>query len=100
MKSRFLFLLEAFSLAQLWLWNVSAVRIDGVRTAGRQDGRRGRRAVLSGVGGLEDEHDLEYYTNITLDDEVLPVLVDTGRCAWFSPLLSLSLSLSLSVSRY
>ena len=30
---------------------------------------------------LRDDGDLKYYTNITLNDQVFPVLIDTGRCA-------------------
>ena len=32
---------------------------------------------------LSDRQDLKYYTNISLNGETFPVLIDTGRCVYF-----------------
>ena len=36
---------------------------------------------MSSSGDLNNNQDLKYFTNITLNEEVFPVLIDTGRCA-------------------
>lgn len=70
------FLLHILTLQAL------AIRISGVRTGrgnGVGGGLLGKRAALFGSGGLQDDSDLKYYTNVTLNEEVFPMLIDTGR---------------------
>ena len=62
------FLLESISGA-------NAIRISGKQN--RRGGRLQRRGAMTAT--LQDDGDLKYYTNITLNDEVFPVLIDTGR---------------------
>lgn len=66
--------------------HANAIKISGARTGlgyGRVHGGGllGRRGTLSGSGDLKNDGDLKYYTNLTLNDEVFPVLIDTGRYA-------------------
>ncbi|PSR98931.1 hypothetical protein PHLCEN_2v4251 [Hermanssonia centrifuga] len=56
---------------------VNALRISGKRIPrGEDEHGLGRRATLT--ADLRDDSDLKYYTNITLNEEVFPVLIDTG----------------------
>jgi hypothetical protein len=53
----------------------NAIRISGKWIPWEE--RMQRRSAMSSM--LQDDGDLKYYTNITLNDEVFPVLIDTGR---------------------
>ncbi len=63
----------------------NAVKISGVRTPRHESFSLDRRATMSSQGDLRNDGDLKYFTNITLNGEVFPVLIDTGRCVAFSP---------------
>ena len=55
--------------------SIHAIRISGQRRP--REERLQRRSGMTAT--LRDDGDLKYYTNITLNDEVFPVLIDTGR---------------------
>ena len=52
-----------------------AIRISGKKKS-RGEGLQTRGAMTA---TLKDDGDLKYYTNRTLNGEVFPVLIDTGR---------------------
>ena len=61
-----------------------ALRLSGKRIPPEERGKHGvaRRAVMTATApsDLNNNQDLKYFTNITLNEEVFPVLIDTGRC--------------------
>ncbi len=68
----------SFLLDDISQTRVNALRISGKRIPrGEDEHGLGRRATLT--ADLRDDSDLKYYTNITLNEEVFPVLIDTGR---------------------
>lgn len=52
-----------------------AIRISGKRVP--REGPLLRRGTMT--ADLKDDGDLKYYTNISLNGETFPVLIDTGR---------------------
>lgn len=52
-----------------------AIRLSGKKRP--REEKLQRRSAMTAT--LKDDGDLKYYTNITLNDEVFPVLIDTGR---------------------
>jgi len=75
-----LLLYLSFLLNELSI-HANAIKISGVRTM--RDGSLTRRASLSGAGDLQNQSDLKYFTNISLNDESFPVLIDTGSSDLF-----------------
>jgi hypothetical protein len=57
----------------------NALKIHGVRTP-LDDAGLDRRSSMSSQGDLRNDGDLKYYTNVALNGEQFPVLIDTGRC--------------------
>ncbi|KAH9931102.1 acid protease [Epithele typhae] len=55
----------AFLFYLSWLWAAARVRLD-------------RRASITGTPDVENEGNTQYKTNITLNDKVFEVLIDTG----------------------
>ena len=70
------FLATSLSLCLSLLLEANAIRISGRQVPWEE--RLQRRGSM--VATLQDDGDLKYFTNITLNDEVFPVLIDTGRC--------------------
>ena len=78
-----LLLYLTFLLDDLAQTGAHAFRISGrwIPPAERRQHGLARRATMSSSGDLNNNQDLKYFTNITLNEEVFPVLIDTGRCA-------------------
>lgn len=73
------FLVTSLLLCLSLLLEADALRISGKRIPWEE--RLQRRGAMSAT--LTDDGDLKYFTNITLNDEVFPVLIDTGRCVMY-----------------
>ncbi|KAI0093260.1 acid protease [Irpex rosettiformis] len=56
----------------------NAIKIHGVRTPRDESFSLDRRAAMSSSGDLRNDQDLKYFTNISLNDQPFPVLIDTG----------------------
>lgn len=73
-----------FLATSLLLYLSFLLEANAIRISGRQipwEERLQKRGSMS--GSLTDDGDLKYYTNITLNGEVFPVLLDTGRYVAF-----------------
>ena len=57
-----------------------ALRLSGRRVAPHDV--LARRASMSSSADLNNLQDLKYFTNISLNEQVFPVLIDTGRCVF------------------
>lgn len=55
-----------------------AFKIHGVQTP-QDDATLSRRSSMTSQGDLRNDGDLKYYTNVKLNGEQFPVLIDTGR---------------------
>ena len=55
----------------------------GIRPLARSAQGIARRSSMTASADLSNLQDLKYFTNISLNDAVFPVLIDTGRCVLF-----------------